>query len=474
MNNARSSQTLDLTWAASLAVQEHSEQDQLRWFAADGPAYFAAVLAFALGTACWREHALAMVMFAGILASAAYWRGVLACSMQERDSACPRLWSAALRRSTYLTAVLWAALGCWAALAHLPLAAHFIYLLLTAALATSASRGLASDFSFARRYLLILLAPAVATQVIAGRFGSFPEGYGLAAVTLLFSIFMVVRVSQLNGIYWETVTSRARLETQSEKLEQARLTAENSQRIENRLLAKISSEAEAPLMGVARMTALLLETPLTEEQHEYLEIVRDSTAMLLHSMNNLRYFSSPEAGELSLTAEPFEPRSVLQGIAAMFQPKAAAKGLELRVNPGPGLTSALAGDSQRIGQALGNLVANAIQFTEQGHVEIFAACQAGFQKAELLFEVRDTGIGIPAEKLATLFQPLSREASGLGLRIADALAAQMGGRVSVESKAGQGSTFRLSLLLPYALESDKSQIKNQKVKIKNEEAVCLV
>jgi signal transduction histidine kinase len=443
MITAPSRQPLELTPAASLRAQEQAEQDQLRWFSAESPAFFAALLAFALGSSCWQDHAGAVAIFAGTLASAAYWRSMLAGSMQSQVR------SDALRRSTYFTAALWAALGCWAAFAHLSLAAQFIYLLLTAAFAASATRGLASDIVFARRYLLILLLPAFVTQFAAGRMAGSVEGYSLAAATLLFSVFLTARAGQLNAAYWDTLTSTVRLATQSQEWEQTRRATETSQRTESGLLAKISEDAQAPLRGVARMTGLLLETAVSNEQREYLEAIRDSTSLLRHLMNNLFEFSSMEAGESKLAAKAFDPRRVLEGVAEMFQAKAAAKRLRFSVHSGAGLTRALVGDAQRIGQILANLAANAIQFTEQGSVEIFADCRAGAEKAVLCFEVRDTGIGIPAEKMATLFRPAARR-PGLGLAIAGALAKQMGGRIGAESEAGQGSHFWVSVPLPYA------------------------
>jgi signal transduction histidine kinase len=489
MNSARSSQALHLNWTSSLQVQQQAAQDQLSWFSKESSAYFAALLAFALGSSCWRDHAVAMTVFGGILASVGYWRSVLAGAMQSHGSTQPTGWSAgesggglrldgagesggglrldgaAIRRSTFLTGVLWAALGCWAATAQLPLAAHFIYLLLTAAFATSAARGLAPDLRFSLRYQAVLLVPAITTQLIAARFGNFQAGYGLAGVTVLFGAFMAARAGQFNDQYWESLTSHARLEAQSRELEKARQSAESSKEIESGLLTKVSMESQAPLKGLARMTAMLLETPVTADQREYLEIVRDSTNMLRHTMNNLLAFSAWKSGEgASATTEPFEPQRILDGVAAMFQPKAAAKCLELRTNPGPGLEREVLGDTHRIGLALANLVANAIKFTEHGSVEIVADCRTGAEQEELLFEVRDTGIGIPAEKLATLFQRSSRE--GLGLLIADTIAEQMGGRVSAESTPGEGSRFRLTLRLPYAAGAKQEELATESVLVR--------
>jgi signal transduction histidine kinase len=479
MNSVRSSQALDLNWTASLEVQQQAAHDQQRWFSKEGPAYFAALLVFAFGSSCWQDHAVAMTVFGGLFASVAYWRGVFAGAMQWRGVAQPpvrssgesegelRLDAAAMRRSTFLTGALWAALGCWAAFAQLPLAAHFIYLLLTAALATSAARGLAPDLGFARRYVMVLLVPSFATQIIAGAFGNFPAGYGLAGVLFLFGIFIALRADQFNDEYWAGLTSHARLEAQNQELAKAQRTADSSQGLENGLLAKVCDETRVPLKGVARMTAMLLETSLTGDQREYLEIIRDSTDMLRHTMNNLSAFTAWKAGsradckaDAGTLAPPplesFQPQRVLEGVAAMFQWKARAKRLELRTKTGPGLTRALLGDPQRIGQALANLVANAIKFTEHGHVEIFADCRQGVENAELLFEVRDTGIGIPADQLATLFQRSSHD--GVGLLIAETLTEQMGGRISAESTPGEGSQFRLTLRVPFAQEVAQEEV----------------
>jgi signal transduction histidine kinase/ActR/RegA family two-component response regulator len=462
MNTARSSQTLDLDWATSLRLQEEAEQDQLRWFSAETPAYFAALLAFALGSSCWRDHAGALTVFAGTFATAAYWRAMWAASLESsilREQ--PRAWSARLRACTHLTGVLWAVLGFWAVIAHLPLASHVIYLLLTAALAATEARGLASDLTFSRRYLLVLLAPAVGAQMVAGYVGELPEGYALAAAASLFAIFMTARAAQLNAAYWETLTSRARLDAQLQEAEEARLAAESTVRAEGALQARISAESRKSLHHAARMIAMAQQTGTASQQHEYLEIVRDSTSHLLHLMNNLSDYAALTTGDLRLTPEPFEPRRLLQGVAAMFETQAAAKGLELRVSAGPGIqgpsaTRALVGDPQRIGQVLANLVANAVKFTEQGRVEVVADCHAGSGKAELRFEVRDTGIGIHPDRLPLLLRSRGRNANAsrhgtcMGLLVADALAERMGARIAAESAPGRGSCFSLTMSLPYA------------------------
>ena len=463
MNSVRSSQVLKLNWTTSLKVQHEAAQDQQRWFSREGSAYFAALVVFGIGSSCWPVHAAAMTIFGSLLAGTALLRIGLE--------------GGAARRSSLFTSALWAALGCWTAFAQLPLSAQFIYLLLTAAFAAAATRGLASDLRFARRYQAVLLAPAIVAQLVAGRFGGSSAAYGLAGTLFLFGVFMTIRAGQFNAEYWESVTSRAQVEAKATELEQARHAGESSQEIQHELLAKVSEESQAPLKGVARMTAMLLETPVTPDQRELLEIIRDSTNMLRHTMNNLTAFCEWNTDSAAAPAPPaleiFEPERVLDGVAAMFEAKAAAKSLEIRTVAGPGLTRAVLGDPQRIGQALANLVANAIKFTEHGYVEVFADCRAGVEKAELLFEVRDTGIGMAPQKRATLFDRASHQ--GLGLLIADTIAEQMGGRISAESTLGEGSRFRLTLCVPFAPgDSRKKQTLDEKQTLQEESVLVRV
>lgn len=248
------------------------------------------------------------------------------------------------------------------------------------------------------------------------------------------------------------VTDRRRVMAE---LARARDAAEDLARTKSEFLATVSHEIRTPMNGVIGVTSLLLGTPLDQQQRAYVETIRSSGGQLLSVINDILDFSKFDAGQLSLERVPFAPREAIDAVIAMLRPEAEAKGLALECAIRPGVPQWCAGDEFRVRQIATNLIGNAVKFTSSGRVVVTLDADDPVPTPEnpsvrLRLTVRDSGIGIPGDRLERLFRPFSQvDASvarrhggtGLGLAISRGLAEMMGGTITVESVEGQGATF---------------------------------
>jgi signal transduction histidine kinase/CheY-like chemotaxis protein/ligand-binding sensor domain-containing protein len=259
----------------------------------------------------------------------------------------------------------------------------------------------------------------------------------------------------LQSLNLELQKQKEEIIVKQKEAEKARREAEKANKAKSIFLATMSHEIRTPMNGVLGMAALLAETTQTAEQKEYTDTIRSSGEALLTVINDILDFSKIESGNLELDNHGFDLRHCIEEVMDVFSARASQKGLDLVYQIDYQIPAQIVGDSHRIRQILLNLISNAMKFTHQG--EIFVSVdllKIDEGKLDIAFHVKDTGIGIPQDKLSRLFKAFSQVDSsttrkyggtGLGLVISERLVQLMGGQISVESQSGVGTTFTFTI-----------------------------
>jgi signal transduction histidine kinase/DNA-binding response OmpR family regulator len=292
------------------------------------------------------------------------------------------------------------------------------------------------------------------------------QAHDLAAsiVVGLFTVVMVLVARRAHQTLVDHLQVTARLAESEEAakraesvMREARDLAERVARARSAFLANMSHEIRTPMNAVLGFVELILDTELTTEQRRALELVRSSSEALLMILNDILDYSKIEAEHLELESIPFDVSKVVHATASLLAVRAREKHLELLAQVSADVPRAVRGDPTRLRQVLMNLIGNAIKFTEQGEVVVSVSSAASDGTAKLTFAIRDTGIGIAAEHVGSVFKEFTQADStmtrryggtGLGLAISQRLVRLMGGDLGVTSEVGRGSEFSFTLVLP--------------------------
>jgi len=249
-------------------------------------------------------------------------------------------------------------------------------------------------------------------------------------------------------------------------LRRAKETAELAARMKSEFVANMSHEFRTPMNAIIGFAEMLFDTNPSKEQREFAEIIKSSGETLVALIDEILDFSKIEASWMEIESVPFDPARVIREICELVRPEITSKHIELASDIGEDVPRIVVGDPARFGQVLVNLLENASKFTESGRIEVTARVENGSrEEITLRVSVRDTGIGIPRDKLPIIFAPFQQAdgsntrkhgGTGLGLTICRQIATLLGGEILVESEQGKGSTFHFTSRVRRSAKSEES------------------
>ncbi|HEY1039064.1 MAG TPA: ATP-binding protein, partial [Bacteroidia bacterium] len=300
---------------------------------------------------------------------------------------------------------------------------------------------------------------------------------------LISGIIILITIVIALIILFKDINDRIKLEAQ---LREEQRKVEKSMQIKEQFMANMSHEIRTPLNAMLGFSSLLEKTNLSTEQKDYLSAIDSAGKSLMTIINDILDFSKMEAGMLGIESVPFSVPQLMQSVHMLFFPKAESKGIKLFLSMDPGIPDLVKGDPTRLNQVLMNLIGNAIKFTSNGNVSVDCLLLKGDEKkATIRFLIKDTGIGIPQEKLQTIFDRFNQAdndttrnfgGTGLGLSIAKKLIQLQGGDIEVNSTPGAGSEFWFTITYEIAdkQEYEPSPVRKKSIALNPNKRVLIV
>jgi signal transduction histidine kinase/ActR/RegA family two-component response regulator len=322
----------------------------------------------------------------------------------------------------------------------------------------------APNFKLLQLNTYLILGPAMGASLLLHS----KQGYAFAVLDVVLVVFVLLQGHPLCTSYWAQLRARALETARARELEAAKSAAEAATLAKSQFLANMSHEIRTPMHGILGMAQLAIGAETPQKASEYMTTLQTTAEGLLHVLNDILDFSKIEAGKLTLENIPFSLRQSVEEVRKMALPQARAKGLALECRVADNVPDRIAGDPTRLFQVLGNLIGNAIKFTQVGSVDLQVTGTHGTDEDQhvtqsapdpspeqvvLLFRISDTGIGIPRHQQEFIFDAFAQAdggvtrrfgGTGLGLAICSQLVQLMGGRLSVESTPEAGSTFQFT------------------------------
>jgi len=330
-------------------------------------------------------------------------------------------------------------------------------------IALTGSTAVAALFmAMAGRAFLLLLSLQVGALAVVSLAVPSVFSVPLALLALLFGWTMRQATREFRKLTLRSLRHRQAAERARHSLQQAVVSARSADAAKSQFLATMSHEIRTPMNGVLGALELLRETPLDARQRRLVRTAAQSGESLMEILDEVLDHSKIEAGKLALVPAPMSLHAVAMSAAALFRARAETKGIALDLVIDPDVPNGLVGDGPRLKQVLLNLLSNAVKFTEQGGVTLRLSLRAREGSAVRVgFVVQDTGVGIAADSLASVFQPFTQfghartrrhGGTGLGLSISQRIVQAMGGCIAVQSRVGEGSRFAFDIALPLAPE----------------------